>query len=216
MNYLLGIDDAARMPVLGSMFIAGVLMPEDAVAGFEELKTKEERRLTNSEVFYYAEKLREFPFKIVEITAEQINKENMNDLELKAMCEVYCFFESEKPTVFVDNFDKSTKRFIKRAIALKVFDRTMPYWKIQHHADEMYAVVSAASVLAKEKHLHYLESLKKEYGDIGTANPGDPLVGEFLKKYLGKFPPIVRTKYETVQRMIRGEDFKLAKTYETV
>ncbi len=75
----------------------------------------------------------------------------------------------------------------------------------EHHADQKYAVVSAASIVAKVVRDRAVASLAKKYGEIGSGYPSDPVTIRFLTAYIGKHktpPHIARKSWKTVSNLL--------------
>ena len=75
----------------------------------------------------------------------------------------------------------------------------------EHHADEKYMVVSAASIVAKVIRDRAVERLAKKYGEIGSGYPSDPVTIRWLTGYIGEHPsppPIARRSWKTVGALL--------------
>ena len=75
----------------------------------------------------------------------------------------------------------------------------------EHHADEKYMVVSAASIVAKVVRDREITKLAKEYGEIGSGYPSDPATIRWLTGYIGDHPsppPIARRSWKTVSAIL--------------
>ena len=75
----------------------------------------------------------------------------------------------------------------------------------EHHADEKYKVVSAASIVAKVVRDRAIARLAKKYGDIGSGYPSDPVTIRWLSGYIGEHtspPPIARRSWKTVSSIL--------------
>jgi len=73
-----------------------------------------------------------------------------------------------------------------------------------HKADELYPIVSAASIIAKVERDSEIEKLKKSFGDFGSGYASDERTIKFLNEYLRKykkFPPFVRKSWKTLNRI---------------
>ena len=57
----------------------------------------------------------------------------------------------------------------------------------KHHADAIYPIVSASSIIAKTKRDAVIEEIKGEYGEIGSGYPSDKTTIDFLREYLKKY-----------------------------
>ena len=75
----------------------------------------------------------------------------------------------------------------------------------EHHADEKYMVVSAASIVAKVVRDREITKLAKEYGEIGSGYPSDPVTIRWLTGYIEDHPsppPIARRSWKTVSALL--------------
>ena len=83
----------------------------------------------------------------------------------------------------------------------------------EHKADAKYPVVSAASILAKEKREEEVFNLKKEFHvDFGSGYPSDPKTVLFLKENFSNhlFEKIIRHSWASVKRLkIKDKQEKL-------
>ena len=78
----------------------------------------------------------------------------------------------------------------------------------KHTADDLYPIVSASSIIAKDMRDRIIEELKKEYGDFGSGYPSDVRSTTFLREWIRKnkkAPPIARKSWETTKKIIREE-----------
>ncbi len=204
----IGIDEAGRGPVLGSMFVAGVLNFENlANLGVKDSKKlscwRRERlaRIIEAKTIVY----------VAEISAEQIDKERekgrtMNEITLNLASEVVNFFvrKTVKPLrVFVDAADVKPARFaerLRRACDKGCDLEIVAEWK----ADERYPVVSAASIVAKVHRDRSMREIARSIGEeIGSGYPSDPKTIAFLRNVLrrGEIPPFVRKSWKTLRRL---------------
>jgi ribonuclease HII len=75
----------------------------------------------------------------------------------------------------------------------------------EHHADEKYLVVSAASIIAKVTRDRAIKTLAKKYGEIGSGYPSDPITIRYLSGYIDDHrspPPIARKSWKTVSNLM--------------
>jgi ribonuclease HII len=75
----------------------------------------------------------------------------------------------------------------------------------EHHADEKFPVVSAASIIAKVTRDRAIATLAKKYGEIGSGYPSDPVTIRFLNSYIDEHrvpPPIARKSWKTVSAIL--------------
>jgi ribonuclease HII len=76
----------------------------------------------------------------------------------------------------------------------------------RHKADEMYPVVSAASILAKVRRDEEVRLIKEEIGEeIGSGYPSDRVTIAFLESWIkryGELPPHTRKAWKTSKRLL--------------
>ena len=79
----------------------------------------------------------------------------------------------------------------------------------KHHADVTVPAVSAASIVAKVTRDREVALLAKEFGEIGSGYPSDPVTIRYLRDYImdkGKSPAIARKSWETVCTIIAEKE----------
>ncbi len=75
----------------------------------------------------------------------------------------------------------------------------------EHHADEKFMVVSAASIVAKVLRDREINRLAKKYGEIGSGYPSDAVTIRWLTGYIGDHPSppqIARRSWKTVSALL--------------
>ncbi len=206
----MGIDEAGRGPVIGSLFIGGFLIKEDELDEIEKLGVKDSKKLSNAKRDSIDEVLEDHgDTYLKEIEASEIDElreiMSLNEIELQGFADV---IERCKPDkVFVDLPEPDGDRFIRK------LKKELPgrfkdvEFVAEHGADDTYPVVSAASIVAKSARERHVEKLHKKYGyDFKSGYPHDKPTREFLKKYLeqeGSLPPETRTSWSTAEDIIK-------------
>jgi ribonuclease HII len=217
-----GVDEAGKGPVLGSMFAAAVVVdPADLPDDVGDSKgipanRREELAATIRE--------RADAVGVAEISVERIDAEStdMNSLTVAAHAEAVDAAladldvpegrataatvegESEDAALsgYVDAGDTNAVRF-ERRVADAVSRAGDLALRGEHGADETYAVVGAASVVAKVERDAHVAALAAEYGvELGSGYPSDPATREFLEAYVagnGELPPCARSSWKTSQ-----------------
>ena len=74
----------------------------------------------------------------------------------------------------------------------------------KHHADRIFPVVSAGSIIAKVRRDALVEELRNEYGDFGSGYITDPKTMSFLRRWRRthrEYPPIVRMSWKTIKEL---------------
>lgn len=186
----IGIDDAGRGPVLGSMFLAGVLVDDSMRGELRALGIKDSKQVIHSTRVRLAKIIREkvVAYKVVKSSPDEIDEavlrgRNLNTLEAQKTAELINLLNTKKdkikviidcPSVNPTAWRKTLFEFIEHPDNLEI--------ACEHKADVNHPEVSAASILAKVAREEEVEKLKKEYGNIGSGYPADPNTKEFLEK----------------------------------
>ena len=206
-----GVDDAGRGPVIGPLVVAGIRIEEEKLDQLKSLGVKDSKKLSPEARLKLSVEIPEIvdEYHIVELEAAHLDRvvnhspkfQRLNLLEARAMAEV---IEKLKPhLVYVDASDTRPERFKNNILENLSFK---PKVISEHHADEKYPSVSAASILAKVRRDSRIEELRKEYGDIGSGYAHDPITVRFLSEYYltnQEFPPIVRRSWKTLRNIVR-------------
>ena len=206
-----GVDDAGRGPVIGPLVIAGVLVDESKLGLLKSLGVKDSKKLSPEARGRLAEKIPEVVdlHHIVELDAPSLDRvvnrapkfQRLNLLEARKMAEVV---QTLKPdVVYVDSSDTDTERFRNNILDELTY---RPKVISEHHADDTYPVVSAASILAKVRRDNRIDEIRNQYGDFGSGYAHDPQTIRFLEEYYRankEFPPIVRRSWKTLRNIVR-------------
>jgi ribonuclease HII len=199
-----GVDDAGRGSVLGPLVIAGVSIERTKIKHLSEIGVKDSKQLSP--------KTREILYKKIiaivddyyvarispKIIDESVYKNQLNHLEAKYMAKVIAKLQPDSS--YVDSCDVNPARFGKEISKLansgKIFSR--------HHADSRFAVVSAASIVAKVNRDREIEKLRKKH-DLGSGYPSDSKTMQFIKEWIlehNKTPEFVRKSWKPVKIMM--------------
>jgi ribonuclease HII len=84
----------------------------------------------------------------------------------------------------------------------------------EHKADRNYAVVSAASIVAKVERDREIAELAKTLGDFGSGYPSDPRTISFLKQCcekLEEYPDFVRKSWKPAKKVKDSRGSRQAK-----
>lgn len=208
-----GVDEAGKGPVLGSMFAAAVRVDEGAALpdGVDDSKQlAPERREA------VAAALREAPgvaVGVAEVPVDRVDDPgtDMNTLTVAGQADAVAAVAAHGDGVLADAGDTSEARFADR-----LADRVDPAVEVtaEHGADETHAVVGAASVVAKVARDAHVEALAAEHaalvdthGELGSGYPGDPVTRSFLESYVdehGAVPPFARASWATCEDLLAG------------
>ena len=201
----IGIDEAGKGPVIGSMFVAGVLNFE----GVEEIGVKDSKKLSPKKREYLAELIEDATeVHVLEMTASEIDegrkRHTLNEIMVELFSEVIRSFQPDR--AFVDAADVNPNRFAANLRTSYERDEGEKEIEIisESKADERYPVVSAASIVAKVHRDRSIRQLEVEIGtEIGSGYPSDPKTIQFLKGLLKEkedIPSYVRLSWKTVEK----------------
>lgn len=187
--YLIGIDDSGRGPLIGPMILAGVMIKKEDEKELKKLGAKDSKLLFHNQRIKIGEQIKKqaIKYEIIKIPPKEIDeavfsKTNLNTLEAKKMAEIINKLNDKNkaikviidcPSVNITAWKKKLISFVKYPQNLTII--------CEHKADFNHPVVSAASILAKVVREEEVSKLKKEYGNIGSGYPADPITQQFLK-----------------------------------
>ncbi|MFP4038622.1 MAG: ribonuclease HII [Candidatus Nanohaloarchaea archaeon] len=206
---ILGVDEAGRGPVIGSMFVASFEIDGDRINELEEIGVKDSKKLSNKKREEIREQLDSIgDFTLKEIEASQIDEMRevmtLNEIELQAFVEVLKDSDADRFTVDLPEPDGD--RFIKKMkseLPEKFRDKE---FVAEHGADDEYPEVSAASIVAKSAREKHVEKLQQKYGyDFGSGYPHDRPTIEFLEKFMeekGELPEETRMSWSTAEKIV--------------
>jgi len=203
-SVICGVDEAGRGPVLGPLVIAGVAVDSDVP--LRALNVRDSKKLSPERRSRLAPEIEKIAkYEVVVIPAKDIDamrgEMTLNDFEARVFATIV---ERLHPTIaYVDAVDVDEIDF-KRSI-----QRYIPYdveIVSQHNADELFPVVSAASILAKVRRDAEIRAIEEELGQpVGSGYPGDPVTIAFLEKWIrekGSLPPHTRASWDTAKRLL--------------
>lgn len=211
---VLGLDEAGRGPVIGSMFIGG-FMAEEIDVELEDLDVKDSKKLSDSKREGLRSELGRYgDVFLKEVTASEVDElrevMSLNEIEIQAFADVIERADPDK--VIIDLPEPDADRFIaklKRELPGKFSDRE---FVAEHEADDEFPIVSAASIAAKSARENHIEELHQKYGyDFKSGYPHDKPTIKFLETYLGEkgeMPPETRMSWSTAERIVKESSQK--------
>ncbi|MEM4598626.1 MAG: ribonuclease HII [Candidatus Diapherotrites archaeon] len=212
--FVAGVDEAGRGPVLGPLVICGVLASKEQEEQLAELGVKDSKQLSPKKRKSFFAKIKDIvqDCAIIKISASELNelmpKKSLNEIEALKTAQIIEQLKPRPEIVIVDAPDVVQENYGKR---IQKYLSFKPLIKSEHFADTKYAVVSAASILAKVERDAEIAEYVKKYGDIGSGYWHDPLTKKFIEKYVeenGKLPPFARSLWDPA---IKTLDSKLQK-----
>lgn len=199
-----GVDEAGRGPVLGPLVVAGVAVESDVA--LRHLGVRDSKKLApDKREALGAEIEKVGRCELVVVPAEQIDvmraEMSLNDFEVKLFAEIIAKLHPN--TAYVDAVDVDEIEF-KRAVQAE-----LPFGVeivSQHKADELFPVVSAASIIAKVRRDQEMRAIEHGFGTpVGSGYASDPDTIAFLEKWIrekGTLPPHTRTSWDTARRLL--------------
>jgi ribonuclease HII len=206
-----GVDEAGKGPVLGSMFAAAVRAPAVAIpAGVDDSKRLRPERREELAAGLRADA--RVDVGVAEMPVERIDgDEDMNTLTVAAQAEALAQVVQPGDGGICDGGDTDADRFARRVRERLAADVDV---RAEHGADETYALVAAASVVAKVARDAHVDALAERYAargydDLGSGYPSDPATREFLQAYLdreGDLPDCARTSWGTCDDLLAARE----------
>lgn len=213
MGSIAGVDDAGRGCAIGPLVLAGILVDEEGVAELRGMGVRDSKRLSPkrrealaSEIEAVAASCAFFdlqPRSIDRVVERKVKLRKLNYLEAMAMAKVIRDLRPNR--VYVDPSDVLPERFARQILRVLPFKTEIV---CEHRADSKYAVVSAASILAKVRRDRAVSKLRREHGDFGSGYCSDKKTVSFLEQWFRKedwCPPFVRGSWATVKRIRRSK-----------
>ena len=210
-SIICGIDEAGRGPVIGPLILCGVCFEESKLPLLKEIGVRDSKKLSPKRRKQLAKTIKDicFSFEIIRVSAKEIDKRETDRITLNRLEELKMadIINKLKPNViYIDAADVNEERFGKS------IERSLDYSpnKIisKHRADDIYPIVSAASIIAKDTRDDVIDKLKQKYGDIGSGYPSDKRTTDFLREWIRKnktIPPFVRSSWETTKKILGQE-----------
>jgi ribonuclease HII len=198
-----GVDEAGKGSVLGPLVVAGISVTSEerlsdlGVRDSKLLSPKERERL-------YPLIRKRCKVATVTIDAQEIDfirtEMTLNAAVARAHAQVIA--KLAPACAIVDACDVNCFRYAEMVKAHLPFSCEIVS---EHHADEKFMVVSAASIVAKVVRDREITKLAKKYGEIGSGYPSDPVTIRWLTRYIGEHPsppPIARRSWKTVGTLL--------------
>lgn len=203
---LLGADEAGKGPVLGSMFVAGLVIDEETLFDLASFGVRDSKQLPPARREVLARKISGIAKDqyVLEVPAQVIDElrsvMTMNDIMVRCFAQVLQRLQADK--AFLDAADVNEERFAKR---VRMASNTSMIVIAEHKADQRHKIVSAASILAKVRRDESIRELEKSHScKIGSGYPSDPDTIRFLETWVKEkkeLPPFARHSWATAKRI---------------
>ncbi len=204
-----GVDEAGRGPAIGPLVVGGVLFDEETAEALPSMGVKDSKKLSpkrreslEGEIMDLADSWAFFdlqPRTIDKVVNRGVVYRKLNYLEAMAMAKVIRDLAPHRAIVdpadtVIDRFVGDIKRVIPPGIEVHG----------ESHADDIYPVVSAASILAKVRRDRFVAELREEHGDFGSGYSSDRKTVSFLESWFedrNDCPPFMRCSWATIKRL---------------
>lgn len=220
MYKVVGIDEAGKGPVLGSMFIGfsiitlakGLKDLNDYQNHLKKLGVKDSKLLTPKKRNELYQKLKtEMSLQYVQLTPAIIDANfnsggKLNALEIRGMAKL--LNELKPNLVIVDALTSKPEKFGEDLKKLLTFECKII---AENKADTKYEIVGAASICAKELREQEIGEIKKNIGkNCGSGYPADPNTKKFLEENWNnkEFDFIFRKTWKTYTNMVEKHNPK--------
>ncbi len=193
------------------MVLSGICFLESNITFLTEIGVKDSKKLSPKKRRKLSEILIKncYSYKIIEVSAHEIDERvskriTMNRLEEIKMAEI--INELKPDVIYIDAADVNEERFgnsIRNLLDYKPKEIIS-----KHKADDLFPIVSAGSIVAKNRRDTIIEKIHKMYGDFGSGYPSDIRTINFLREYVkkNKKPPnIARKSWDTTKKIIEEE-----------
>jgi ribonuclease HII len=199
-----GVDEAGRGPVMGPLVICGICVRSDK--RLKELKVKDSKQLTPGRREELDKAIREMAdIELIEVSASEIDsmrsRLTMNQIEAKMFSMIVNRLSPDE--AYLDAADASEAEF-ERMVCSEL--KCRPRVVSMHKADQLFPVVSAASVVAKVRRDLRMREISDQLGEnIGSGYSHDKVTIAFLEQYLcdnGDLPPHTRRSWDTSKNII--------------
>lgn len=209
---ILGIDEAGRGPVIGNLVIAGALFNSKDETKLKEIGVKDSKLILKNKRKILFEEIKHIAkgYHVIEIPPNEIDEAvfskemNLNKLEaIKAAM----IINKLKPDKAIIDCPSNNARGYEGYLKTFLIDKDVKL-VVENKADFKYAIVGAASILAKVVRDEGIEQIKKKYGAIGSGYPADPITKEFIKENFMKHPEIFRKSWATFKNLQNAKNQK--------
>lgn len=224
-DIVIGIDEAGRGPVLGSLIYAAAFWPVTEDENIKKLYNFDDsKKLKEGDRDKMMDQILNHPsigYVIEELSAETISEEmlrshpvSLNTISYNAVIQMLSIIRDHEPNppnvtdVFIDTV--GDPEFYKSKL-ISALGKDYGNFIIEKKADSKYKVVSAASIVAKTCRDTLLQNFKWKEPTVtldknfGSGYPGDPNCVQWLQNAQSRvfgFPNIVRFSWSTAKDLL--------------
>lgn len=193
---IIGCDEAARGPVLGSMFITSIRGSKDMIPN----EVDDSKNFTNARIKNIYKKIKNsnLEYETIEVKTNEIDNNNITDICKKKYLNLIKKLCKPNDTVYIDCFSNNRDEILN----FMQSNLNVNKINVEFGADENYKIVGASSIISKAEREIHIDKLSRKYEyDIGSGYPSDPTTRTFLKNYIRKNnqpPKCARRSWNTI------------------
>lgn len=212
MQLIAGIDEAGRGCLIGPMVLCGVAIERERENELWAIGVKDSKQLTPAKRDRLSELIGQVArsVQMVLVLPQEIDRENLNVLSKKKSAELIIRLNPDCIYLDVPARGMGIQKYCQDIRWLVAREGLLICG--ENKADQNYATVAAASIVAKVMRDREISRLQKLYGDFGSGYPSDPKTQHFARQCLAArkpFPPIIRTKWATIARLRKPQQQRL-------
>jgi ribonuclease HII len=203
---ILGVDEAGKGPVIGSMFVAGLVIEEEKLFDLAAIGVRDSKQLLPARRELLAKKIAgiasdQFVLEVPPQVIDELRQVmSMNEIMVRCFSQVVQKLNADR--AILDAADVNEERFAER---VRSASQTTMSLIAEHKADQRHQVVSAASILAKVSRDASIRELEAAHDCvIGSGYPNDPQTIKFLDCWMKEhheLPPFARHTWATAKRI---------------
>jgi ribonuclease HII len=203
---IIGIDEAGKGPVIGSMFISGVSYNKRKL----DINVKDSKLLSDNKRKNLYDSIKnnsDYNSFTVEVESDEIDNKNINKLTRINIVKIIRNLKKEnsRNIVFIDCPIEDSDLYSRR-ISRKFLDKNLLVIS-ENNADKNFDIVSAASIIAKQNRENYVSTINDSYDnfEIGSGYPSDEKTRNFIENYYkenSEFPKEVRKSWSTCDKIL--------------
>ncbi len=195
-EFILGLDESGKGPVIGPMILAGVLIEKKHERHLRKLGVKDSKEITPKRRNFLEVEIKKIikDYHLIVCEASEIDSTNgdginLTELEAREFAKIINQFNNSEdnlkviidcPSIGIKSWTETLKPKIKNLSNIELV--------IEHKADKNHISVSTASIIAKCERERQMAKLKEKYGNIiGSGYCHDPLTISFIEKFALKF-----------------------------
>ncbi len=219
-----GGDEAGRGALIGPLVVALVVFKKGSEKKLARIGVRDSKLLNTKrrEELYKIINSLAIDTKVAKIDPIQINevmknKISLNELEAMHFSRLFDKLQTDVDLMYLDSPDVIEEKFGVRVNMLTVkptrvagiksaVQKGVKYTKIisEHKADTKYAIVSAASIIAKVTRDREMKKIEKKLGiDLGSGYPSDIYTTDAVRKHMksGILKDYIRERWATMDRI---------------